>query len=286
MTSQIATWADLPTEIKLEILRPCVASKQLITARKHNENYSHELVNYSLVSDELYGLALETYYKNNIFVFSRTPISARSPVIFHFPKAHIGPWFRFIKLDIKLPNVFSTLDDLFQKTSHTDKTLDNGSKQSVQVATDILALVRPRRAQITSQKRMMPYANNTKFASEMEVTCNYGWRHGRLAVKDKRKRHNLALPVEYDATHERVVTCWSNEPSRYANWQKHMTNLKHAMIDIQVEGCISQPQRECLQDLPSKAQIFLRAKKVNVCVAVKGCAFNSIDRQNFRPSSS
>jgi len=262
MTPQSIAWAELPTEMKLEILRPCLVTQQPISGRTHNEVRAPRLVKYSLVSKEMHALATEIYYKENTFRFSRSSISATSPITFHFPKAHIGPLLRRIELHIKLPTGFSTLEELF-KHKHWAGETDRA-------ATDMLALVRPHRAQLDGEKYILPYAGGTKYISR---TQDLGFDNGRYAVPGGMYvQKNVSLPARYNTKQERVVRCWSNENTRHAKWQKDMPNLENVKIVVKASGCLDHKSRWELQDLPLKTRTFLRAKDTEVVVNVRRCA--------------
>lgn len=74
---------------------------------------------------------------------------------------------------------------------------------------------------------------------------------------------------------------WDNQRSRHTTWQKSLKLLKTLKIVISVDACLHPAVRKALAELPQKADIFLRAKKMQVEVRVPSCAERATKLDQF-----
>jgi hypothetical protein len=111
----MAKWDDLPTELKLQILRPYLILPASLTSSTSMHNHLQpNIVKLSLVSKEMRALAMDLYYKENTFEFSREESECWDSLLFRFPQPHITQMLRRVEVHIYFDTSFATLGELFK----------------------------------------------------------------------------------------------------------------------------------------------------------------------------
>lgn len=269
----MANWADVPTELRLEILRKCLVKSKTITALKHANTHAPKLLNLTRISRDMRTLAMEVYYKENTFAFSRSSLSDTGLIIFHFPKAPIAQMLRRIEIHIELDAAWQLLQDMFSRTYISDR----------------------RNWELTryvASHPENPYSNDRKaidrhfiqFDCEADARPRFDVPADIIAVfrtnQDRNKERSQRAELKGWETHmprthanEVPVYTWSRDPILpRRTWIQTLSNLRHAKILIYVERCINhEKQHAVLRDLAGRFRTSRCAEEVEVVVDVPGC---------------
>jgi hypothetical protein len=296
------------------------------------------VVKLSLVSKEMRALAMDLYYKENAFEFSREESECWDPRLFRFPQPHIAQMLRRVEVHIYFDTSFSTLGELFelqnsstrmswvpedeprdddeeddeypeesralkewvqseecqrilrreqdQLNAHYYRVMGRENKDDklrLDLPTDILMLVQPRRAERLDEQPMMPqpHQNGTRYVSRQQVIDNHGGEFNMFGHAKDSVRSDPTLPRKYYHTHERRVHLWSS-PTSDVQWQKGMSNLQHVKIVVAVESCLGASQRKALEGFARETRTLLRAAEFEVVVEGPRCAGPLGSRWVFR----
>ncbi|KAH7082256.1 hypothetical protein FB567DRAFT_530898, partial [Paraphoma chrysanthemicola] len=262
---QFHLWEDLPAELQTIVLEQFFIVRRPITAQTHSLVYGPKLVKVARANRAMYDLAMQAYYRNNVFQIAHSKTYAGSVPRFRFPRTLIGPHLRNVELVIKMGSNFSSLtheNGLFTQWSplYDQNQLDPGS-------CEVLALLRLNRAYECGSRLHVANNDRTKFIDIHDYTS--------------RKKSGLQDPeledmrIKNKHVYAHVWDLWDYRLTSHQRWQKGLMKLQNLTVRLEVSGCLRHHERKVFRTLTQHTKTFLRAKNVQVIVDVRGCRADS-----------
>jgi hypothetical protein len=219
----------LPPEIQLAILRYCIPTKRVITARTHFEK-DGPLVDYYSISKHLSTLVKRLYHSENIFKIERSKLSLLGASIVHLPRPAMGNYLRRIHLNIQLSGKFASHEELLKHDDPTDSTKKGAS--------DLVTLVH-RHERDDSSASSGGVGDDNPFASHdtsPRETCELYATQQRLCrwQKSLSELQEARIVVELETClDEQQRTILEDLP----NWATSCLRAKRVVVTTSAMGC-------------------------------------------------